>query len=233
MTSPASDAQPIRVLLAHDNPSLRADLRRLIDRQGDMQLVDELADGDGLVERAGALAPDVVLVDLTMPGCGLRALERLARSTPAPRVVVLVLDDANLRPLRSVLAFGGLGYVVHALAHAELVSVIRKVKAGRSYVEVPTGGLPPDALALAGERAEQLATLSKREREVLEAVAYGYTNREVAEWLGVSVKSIETYRYRVAEKLGFKSRADLVRFALATGLLDVGRDPLARAQVAT
>lgn len=223
----------IRVLIAHDNESLRQEIRELIEGQSDMEVAGEIAEGTRVVDATLEHGPDVLLVDLSMNGCGLRALERLAAQRPETRVVVLAMDE-NITLLRSVLAFSSLGYVVHALNRRELVTVIRKMSVGqRDYIEVPTGGLPMDSAALdpSGRRSpemqEKLDMLSKREREVLEAVAYGYTNREIAESIGVSVKSVETYRYRVSDKLKFNSRADLVRFALEAGLLDVNRgDPL-------
>ncbi|MEM6456465.1 MAG: response regulator transcription factor [Acidobacteriota bacterium] len=219
----------IRVLIAHDNHALRATLADFIASQTDMELSSTLPDGNELIAQAELLQPDVVLLDLSMPGCGLRGLETMAARCPQTKVVVLAMDD-NIALLRSVLALGSLGYVVHVENKAELLSVIRKMHSGRAYIDVPTGGLSVHALNNlvrddAGPAADhpQLINLSKREREVLEAVAYGYTNREIAEALGVSVKSIETYRYRVADKLSFKNRADLVRFALETGLLSPGR----------
>lgn len=217
----------IRVVVAQENPGLRAQIVALIGDQKDMDLVGEIENGGEVVTAVEATRPDVAVLDPTMAGAGLRALEQIAERSPGTRSVVLALDDSNLKLLRSVLAFGGLGYVVHALSHMELVTVIRKVVAGRSYIDVPTGGLPMVHGQTARLEAE-LDKLSRRELQVLEAVAYGYTNREVADWLGISVKSVETYRFRLSDKLGFKSRAALVRFALEAGLLDVGRgDPLA------
>jgi len=220
-------APEVRVLIAQDNEHLRAELVAVINAQHDMTVIAEIGDGGAVVEAVERLKPDIAVLDPTMAGAGLRALDQIAERQPATRSVVLALDDSNLRLLRSVLAFGGLGYVVHALAHAELVAVIRKIQAGRSYIEVPTGGLPREP-SVGGALKEELAKLSRRELQVLEAVAYGYTNREVADWLGISVKSVETYRFRLSDKLGFRSRADLVRFALEAGLLGIGRgDPLA------
>lgn len=194
-----------------------------------MLVVGEVSDGEAVVARTLDLRPAVVLLDLAMSGCGLRALQQLAEIQPAVRVIVLAMDESNIGLLRSVLAHGALGYVVAVGRDAELVSVIRKVTAGHSYIDVPTGGLTFDhRVGLPPLLRSSLDSLSPREREVLEAVAYGYTNREIAEWLGVGVKSVETYRYRLADKLGFKSRADLVRFALSVGLLDAGGDPLSR-----
>lgn len=225
----ALESATIRVLVAHDHASLRRDIVELIGTQADMTVIGEIEDGSEVVAAVEAMAPDVAVLDPTMAGVGLRALEQIAARAPNTKSVVLALDDSNLHLLRSVLAFGGLGYVVHALAHAELISVIRKVVAGRSYIDVPTGGLPlVEDRTTAANLAAEMEKLSRRELQVLEAVAYGYTNREVADWLSISVKSVETYRFRLSEKLSFKSRADLVRFALEAGLLDIGRgDPLA------
>lgn len=230
---PPVPATPIRVLVAHENDTVRSDIGALITRQSDMVVIAETSEGREVDALASVHGPDVVLLDLTMSGCGLGGLDRLAAAVPTAKVVILAMDVGNLASLRSVLAFGSLGWVVDALAHHELVAAVRKVVAGRAYVEVPTGGLPldpqldPTSPTHQGLR-DQLGSLSRREREVLEAVAYGYTNREVADCLGVSVKSVETYRYRLADKLSFKRRADLVRFALASGVLRPGRgDPLA------
>lgn len=220
-------ASAISVLIAHDNPGLAAELRRVVGSRGDMAVIGEVASGDQVLARTLELSPAVVLLDLAMPGCGLRLLHRLSELAPQVRVVVLAMDEGNIALLRSALAHGDLGYVVAATAHDELVSVIRKVTAGRSYVDVPTGEFVIDPrAAMPPELRQRLDSLSKREREVLEGVAYGYTNREIADWLGIGIKSIETYRYRLAEKLEFKSRADLVRFALETGLLGSGSDPV-------
>lgn len=219
----------VSVLIGHDQAEARAELRRVVASQGDMRVIGETDDGEELVARALRERPDVVVIELTLPGCGLRGLQRLAENDPPIRVVIVAMDDSNVTLLRSALAHGSLGYVVTGDHPAELVSVIRKMTAGRSYLEVPTGGLAAPG-GMPADLAQRLDRLSKREREVLEAVAYGYTNREVAEWLGVSVKSVETYRYRLADKLDFNSRADLVRFALGAGLLDPTSDPLARVQ---
>jgi DNA-binding NarL/FixJ family response regulator len=156
----------------------------------------------------------------------LRALEQLSDARPDIRVVVMAVHE-DISLLRTVLAVGSLGYVVNRTSKAEIVAVVRKIAQGRGYVDVPTGGLPMDPrlqpqVPRSKEIQEKLDMLSKRESEVLKAVAYGFTNREIAERLGISVKSIETYRYRVAEKLNFNSRADLVRFALEAGLLQMG-----------
>ncbi len=220
----------VAVLIADGQEPSDGGIGKLIQAQEDMEVIGRVVQGEHVVQIATDLQPDVVLLDLTMPGIGLRTLERLSALQPPVRTVVLALHQ-DISLLRSALATRSLGYVVYRRSKIELLSVIRKVYRGRGYVEVPTGGLPLDPGVALGstKRREldgQLELLSKREKEVLRAVSYGYTNREIAERLSISVKSIETYRYRVAEKLAFRSRADLVRFALEVGLLQTGGEGL-------
>ncbi|MEM6795090.1 MAG: response regulator transcription factor [Acidobacteriota bacterium] len=216
------------IMVADDRPDRAIPL--LIDAQEDMELVGEIVDGEQLVAEACRLSPDVVVMDLSLSGVGLRALEHLSETRPDIRVVVLAVHE-DITLLRTVLAVGALGYVVNRASEKELLGAIRKIAAGRGYVDVQTGGLSVDPrlkpqVPRSRHIQEKLDMLSKRESEVLKAVAYGFTNREIAERLGISVKSIETYRYRVAEKLDFNSRADLVRFALEAGLLQMGGEGL-------
>ncbi|MCP4654858.1 MAG: response regulator transcription factor [bacterium] len=223
-------SRKIRVLIADDRVCLRGELLRVIAAHPDLEVVGEVEEGTEVVTRTAELAPDVVLLDLAMPGVGLPALERLAGRCPGTRTVVLAMHE-NISLLRSVLAEGSLGYVVPRSSSAELPSVIRQVMDRPGDPGVPAGPLRT-ASGLDGRSAKdrelcaQHESLSHREQEVLRAVAYGYTNREIAEHLGISIKSVETYRYRLAEKLGFRSRVDLVRFALGTGLLRIGGEGL-------
>ncbi len=222
----------IRVLLADEPNALRDELLKVLQEQTDVEIVGQVENGPEIANLVGRLEPDVVLLDLAIAGGGLRALEMLGERYPHVRVIVLAVHE-DISLLRSVLAINQMGYVVHRLAHAEILSVIRKMHGGRGYIEVPTGGLRVDPgfdphSPKGRELQAKLDVLSKREREVLRAVAYGFTNREIAERLGISVKSIETYRYRLAEKLSFKSRVDLVRFALECGLLRTDKEGFAR-----
>lgn len=224
-------SRKIRILLADEHDE--SQITELIEAQDDMELIGRVEKGELVVTEACRLGPDVVVLDLSLAGAGLRALEQIADVRPNIKVVVLAMHE-DITLLRTVLAMGSLGYVVQRGARPELLSVIRKMYAGRGYVDVPTGGLPIDPAAEQGvpinpEVQEKLDMLSKRESEVLRAVAYGWTNREIAERIGISVKSIETYRYRVSEKLNFNSRADLVRFALEAGLLMMGGEGLPEA----
>ena len=214
----------IRILVADDHAILRSGLRMLINTQSDMEVVGEAVDGEDAIRRVGELDPDIVLLDLSMPGMGgIRALEVIRERYPRTRVLVLTMHD-EYAYVRSVLAAGGAGFVVKRVDDAELLSAIRTVSQGRSYIDVSlasTGSLEEIVNPKAGDRdgGWRDVRLSQREREVLTSVAHGYTNQQIADSLGLSVKTVETYRARVAEKVGLKNRADLVRYALDAGLL--------------
>jgi len=212
----------IRVMIADDHAVLREGLASLINAQPDMLVVSQAADGHEAVEQARRTVPDVAIVDITMPNCGgIAAIERMREASPKTRALVLTMYDDPTH-LRAVLAAGGAGYVVKRSAGKQLLTGIREVHAGRLFVNV---ALAPGALQdiLDGGSSEggpARNALSKRELEVLRLVAYGYTNREIAEKLSVSKKTIDTYRVRVSDKLGLKTRADMVRYALDAGLLE-------------
>jgi len=203
----------IRVLLADDHAILRAGLRMLLDAQPDMAVVAEAADGEEAIRRACGSRPDVAVVDLTMPGLsGVETLEGLRREAPATRLLVLTMHD-DPGYARLAMAAGASGHVVKDAESAELLAAIRAVHRGRTFVQVgaePTPAEPPRPPA---------PPLSPRERQVLELLAHGHTNREVADRLALSVKTVETHRARLGDKLGLHTRADLVRLAIELGLL--------------
>lgn len=213
----------IRVLLADDHAVLRAGLRMLINAQGDMEVVGEAADGDEALRLAREARPDLVLMDLAMPGGGgIAATTRLRRECPKVRVLVLTMHD-DVAYLRSALAAGAAGYVIKRAADSELLSAIRLTHRGETYLAPSlAGAVVQEALGLAargGEGRPPGDSLSEREREVLCLVAQGHTNQEVADRLFLSVKTVESYRARLMVKLGLKTRADLIRYALSTGLM--------------
>ena len=219
----AADMDKIRILIADDHAILRAGLRRLIEGQDDMCVVAEAETATGAVAQADTDKPDVVLLDITMPGgSGIKSIGPIRSASPKTRVLVLTMHDDQAY-LRSAMAAGAAGYMVKTGADTELLDAIRTVAGGRSYVDVsledPSGETPSGTAERPTTSAADLDLLSKREREVLELVAHGYTHREIAEKLTVSVKSVETYRARLVDKLGLKSRADLVRYALDAGVL--------------
>lgn len=205
----------IRLLLADDHAILRAGLRMLLDAQPDMIVVSEAADGEGAVQQALATHPDVAIIDLTMPGLsGVETLQRLRRELPATRLLVLTMHD-DPGYARMAFAAGASGHVVKDRESAELLAAIRAVHRGRTFVEVD---LTDPAAAVRAEPPSALPALTARERQVLGLLAQGHTNREVAHILAISVKTVETYRARMNEKLGLSNRADIVREALRRGV---------------
>src|SRR5271165_5911104 len=215
----------IRVLIVDDHAIVRAGLRMLINHQPDMDVVGEAADGHEALCQALEANPDVLTLDLTMPGGGgLKILERLRQACPQTRVLVLTMHEEPSY-LRAVLAAGGLGYVAKSAVDGELVAAIRSVAQGRTFVTINLSD--SESHQVLGDRAIRTASarraplqLSPREQEVLKLLAQGYTNQEVGTRLCLSVKTIETYRARIVDKLGLRSRADLTRYALEMGLLN-------------
>jgi two-component system, NarL family, response regulator NreC len=208
----------IRVLIADDHAVLRAGLKLLIGAEADMEVVGEAADGAEAVQRAHTTAPDVVLLDLTMPGGrGTRTIEDVVQLTPRPRVLVLTMHD-DAASMQAALLAGASGYIVKKAADVELLTAIRAVHHGRTFVNLTRPGEEPIARNSPGGGHPK--PLSPREAEVLRLLAHGHSYREAAEHLGVSVKTIETHRRRLVDKLGLKSRADLFRFAVEVGLLE-------------
>ena len=215
----------IRVLIVDDHAIVRAGLRLLISGQEDMTVIGEAGSTQDGIDAAERLSPDVALIDLSLPGeGGIEAIRHLRKTRPRVRTVALTMHDDPLY-LRSVLSAGGSGYVVKRAADSELLAAIRAVREGRSFVspmlaeaEAQEVAAVPQANGLA-DAAEALARLSARERQVLVLLAHGHTHSEMAEQLGISVKTVETHRARLSEKLGLKTRADLVRLALDAGLL--------------
>lgn len=193
----------------------------LLDAQSDMVVVGEAEDGLEVSRKARELRPDVVLMDLSMPGPHSgEVIRQVRRACPKTRVLILTMHD-DAAYLASAMSAGAAGYVVKKVAGSELQSAIRAVHDGRTFVDL-TRDVGP-APGKAGKLRRPPKDLSPREREVLRLLAQGHSNQQVADQLRVSVKTVETYRTRLREKLGLKGRAELYRFAAESGIL--GADP--------
>lgn len=211
----------IRVLIADDHAILRSGLRMLIDAQTDMTVVAEAQNGNEAIQIAPKTSPDVVILDVTMPERGgLHAIHDILKQNPDTRILLLTMHE-ELAYLRTALAAGASGYVLKKSVDADLLSAIRAVHKGRIYVDSELASeLIQNALPERGRSANKLSeVLSEREAQVLKLVAEGFSSREIAQKIFVSVKTVETYRGRLTEKLGLTSRADIVRYALEIGLL--------------
>jgi two-component system, NarL family, response regulator NreC len=216
----------IRIFIADDHAVLRAGLRLLLQNQDDMEVVGEAGDFTETLAQLHTVQPDIITLDLSMPGgLGLKALEKIRDTAPASRVIVLTMHD-DPAYLRTALAMGACGYVVKSAADTELISAIRAVSQGRIFVDArsntATSGGTTTQPAAAIQAKPQFDTLSAREKEVLVLIAQGHTNQAVADRLDLSVKTVESYRSRLMEKLGLKNRADLTRFAIEHRLLNHG-----------
>jgi two-component system response regulator NreC len=213
----------IRILIVDDHPVVRAGLRTLLSGQPDMEVVGEASDGAAAVEQAVELMPDVVVMDITMEGVGgIEAARDIRRCAPQTKVLILTIHK-SVEYLRRALEAGATGYVLKQAADTELAVAIRVVHRGEIFVypvftRVLLGDLAQDKDA---ERSEpdSYDLLSPREKEVLRLVALGYTNRQIADQLFLSIKTVGTYRGRLMTKLDLRSRPALVRYALERGLL--------------
>ena len=213
---------PSRVLLADDHAVLRSGLRLLLTSQNEFEVVGEASSGVETLSLAEQLQPDLILLDLSMPALGgLDALPTLRKLVPSARILILTMHD-DPQYLRQALKHGASGYVLKKAADAELLSAMRSVLRGEVYVHPSmTRILLEDMLpeSQSGDNEDSWDSLSEREQQVLKMVALGHTSAEIAEQLNLSAKTVETYRARGMEKLGLRTRAALVKFALQEGLI--------------
>jgi two-component system response regulator NreC len=208
----------IRVVLVDDHAVVRSGLRLLLEAQDDLEVIGEGGSAQDAVFRARALKPDVMLLDVVMPGeSGIEVLPELLKESPETKILVLSMQD-DPSYVREAFAAGARGYVLKEAADEEVVSAVREVAGGGSYVHPALG-----ARMVAADAAERAAAeadpLSEREREVLRLLALGHTNQEIAGRLYISVRTAESHRAHIMQKLRLSTRAELVRYALANGLL--------------
>ena len=206
---------PIRLVLADDHAIVRDGLRTLIANAGDVEVIGEADNGHDAARMAAELRPDVILIDISMPGGGADAAERIAQAAPDVRVLVLTMHDDRAH-LSRMLEAGAAGYVLKHAAPEELMRAIRAVCAGEAYVDPRLAGTVLRSAARQPDQAAEVA-LSAREEDVLRRIAWGESNKAIARELGISVRTVETYKSRFSEKLGLAARSDIVRFAVRKG----------------
>jgi DNA-binding NarL/FixJ family response regulator len=213
----------LRILLADDHETVRAGLKMIVNAQADMEVVGEACDGRAAVASAQELLPDIVVMDVSMPHLnGLKATEKLMACCPQVHVLALTrhTDDGYLQ---QILRAGASGYVLKQSPPAELLHAIRAVAAGGKYLDPSVTGKVMGTYAgrsasLRGD-AQRGRDLSDREAEVLRHIAWGYSNKEIAARLELSVKTVEAHKANAMKRLGMTSRIDIVRFALLQGWL--------------
>lgn len=210
----------IRVVIADDHPMLRSGLRLAISSQPDMEVVGEAVDGKEAIDVVVDSQPDVVVVDLTMPGLGgIEATEIITDSSPSTQVIALTMHEAAPF-LRSFLAAGGSGYVLKKSAGTDLLNAIRSVHKGKRFLDPKLGQKLLEELMVEGRLQKPgNAELSQRELQVVRLLAQGHSNQQVGDLMGISVKTVESYRARIVKKLGLKTRPEIVRYAVEHRLL--------------
>jgi two-component system, NarL family, response regulator NreC len=213
--------EKLRIFLADDHMVVREGLKAMINAQPDMSVIGEAGDGQTAWQQAQECQPDVVIMDITMPNLnGVQATTQLKRACPNMKVLALsVHDDTSY--LRQLLAAGATGYILKHTAAEDLIQAIRMVAAGGVYLDPALASHVVAGYVRVPSKTGELfgAELSEREAEVVQRIAHGHSNKEIASQLNLSVKTVETYRARAMEKLGLESRAALVRYALERGWL--------------
>jgi two-component system, NarL family, response regulator NreC len=208
----------IRIVIVDDHAVVRSGLKLLLEGQEDLEVVGEAGDARTAVFEVRAQKPDVILMDVVMPtGSGIEATPAVLKEAPGAKVLILSMQD-DPAYVREAFAAGASGYVLKEAADAELVAAVREVAAGQRYVHPTLGARLVAAEADERARAEE-DPLSEREHEILRLLALGHTNQEIASQLYLSVRTVETHRAHIMQKLRISTRAELVRYALERGVL--------------
>jgi len=210
----------IKVLLADDHSIVRAGLRRIVEESGDMEVIAEAADGRQALTLVEQTAPDVAVVDISMPGLdGLEVISRLQEQNPQLPILVLTMHEEGQYVVRAIQA-GAMGYITKQAAPEQLVKAIRKVHAGNRYLTDEAAEALALRIAKGSNGQSPLESLSMRELQVLRRLAMGHTNREIARAYHISIKTVDTYRARLLKKLDLRNNADLSRFAIQNHLIE-------------
>ena len=212
----------IRIVLADDHEVVRAGFKMILEKQADMQVVAEAAEGTQAYEIVRRTTPDILLLDISMPPgqSGLVACEKIAHDFVQTRIIILTMF-AEPEYLFYTLRGGAAGYMLKNSTSDELVGAVRTVMSGSSYIHPKMASILAEQLSGRGDNDTLYQQLTSRELEILQLIAKGYTNKEISEMIFLSVKTIEAHRARIYQKLGLKTRADLVAYALKHKLLDI------------
>ncbi len=212
---------PIRVLIADDHALVRAGIRALVERIDGVVVVGEAGKGSEALELVRQLGPDLILLDITMPdGNGFEVLDQVTKLYPEIRVIVLTVHEAGEYAIRA-LREGAAGYLPKSAASIELEQAIHTVVRGEPYISPETAQNTIIQQGRGATKRDLLATLSPRQREVLRLIAEGRTTKQIAQVLKISVKTVETHRAQLMERLGIHDVAGLVRYAIIVGLIEV------------
>jgi two-component system response regulator NreC len=209
----------MRVIVVDDHAVVRAGIALLVERHDGFDVVGEAGTADDGVSQARRHQPDVILLDLTMPGkSGIEVLPTLREVVPDASVIILSMED-DPSYIRAAFELGAKGYLLKEAANDDLMTALEEIAAGREYLH-PQLGARMQAVEAAARRREEDDPLSDREREVLRLLALGHTNQEIAKMLFISVRTVESHRAHILTKLRLNTRAELVRYALAEGMLE-------------
>ncbi|AOY59987.1 MULTISPECIES: response regulator [Desulfococcus] len=211
----------IKVLLADDHSIVRAGLRRIIEESGDMAVTAEAENGRVALREAARHAPDIAVVDISMPDIdGLEVITRLHETMPDLPILVLTMHEERQYVVRAIEA-GAMGYITKQSAPEQLVRAVRRLIAGHRYLSEDAVEVLALRVLKGDKSASPIDALSMRELQVLRRLAMGQTNREIAEAYGVSVKTVDTYRHRLLKKLDLRNNAELSRFAIQNKLVEL------------
>jgi DNA-binding NarL/FixJ family response regulator len=212
--------KPARILIADDHELFRRGLQSVLSDVPEWQVVAEVADGAEAVKRAVELTPDIVVIDLSMPRLnGLDATRQIRSLAPATQVLMVTAHESE-QLIREVLDAGALGYLLKSDASAMLVTAVEALLDGRPYFTSKVGHLVLEGYLRTGRNATEIEPLSPRERHIVQLLAEGRSNKEVARVLHISVKTVETHRSNIMRKMGFTSLADLVRYAVRNKIVE-------------